>query len=156
MRHAILFSVLLLTAACAKQQVGLPSSTGNRTSSGSNVVGASSSRAAVDGFLAAVKTADLQAMSSLWGNDKGLARDKFDRDALEKRLIIMQCSLQHDRVAFPDESPKLLAQGRRAWSVNLTRKRVTKKATMVTVQGPGGRWFLEDVPNITELRELCD
>jgi hypothetical protein len=40
--------------------------------------------------------------------------------------------------------------------VNLTRKRVTKKATMVTVQGPGARWFVENVPNIGDLREFCD
>jgi hypothetical protein len=156
-RHAILIMVLVLTAACAKQQVTpTASGGGTRTSSGSgSAVGASTSRAAVEGFLSAVKTADLQAMSSLWGNDKTLARDKMSRDELEKRLVIMQCSLQHDRSTFVDDAPQMRAGGRRVWSVNLTRKRVTKKANMVTVQGPAGRWYVEDVPNIMELKELC-
>lgn len=155
MRHAILVTVLLLTAACAQQQVSSPSPGASRGSSGGSAVGASSSRAAVEGFLAAVKDADLQRMATLWGNDKGPARDRIARDEFEKRLVIMQCSLQHDRSAFTQDGPQLRAQGRQAWGVTLTRKRVSKKATMVTVQGPAGRWFVEDVPNIGELRELC-
>src|SRR4051812_48548394 len=62
----------------------------------SSAGGADSPRAAVDGFLAAVKKQDLQAMSMIWGTEKGLARDQMSRDELEKRLVIMQCSLNHD------------------------------------------------------------
>ena len=35
-------------------------------------------------------------MSMIWGTEKGLARDQMSREELEKRLVIMQCSLNHD------------------------------------------------------------
>ena len=162
MRHAILIATLFMAAACAGQPVNTaptPSSTSSSTASRStapgNVVGASSSRAAVESFLAAVKTADLQTMSALWGNAKGPAREKFSRDELEKRLVIMQCSLQHDRWNFVEAAPRPQTGGRHAWQVSLSRKRTTVKGTMITVQGPEGRWFLEDVPDIAGLKELC-
>jgi hypothetical protein len=158
-RHAILIATLVVAGGCAGQSVSsapTPAS-GNtgRASTPGNQVGASSSRAAIEGFLAAVKVADLQGMSALWGNERGPARDKFSREELEKRLVIMQCSLQHDRWNFIDDAPRPQTGGRHAWSVNFNRKRVTAKGTMITVQGPGGRWFLEDVPDIGGLKALC-
>ena len=161
MRHAILIGTLFLAAACAGQPVNTgpapspTSSSASRPAAPGNVVGATSSRAAVEGFLAAVKSADLQTMSALWGNASGPAREKFSRDELEKRLVIMQCSLQHDRWNFIESTPRPQTGGRHAWQVSFNRKRTTAKGTMITVQGPGGRWFLEDVPDIAGLKELC-
>jgi hypothetical protein len=158
-RHAILIAALLFTAGCAKQAVSSPPETGARpgtSSSNTNVVGAASSRAAVEGFLAAAKRADLQAMSSLWGNDRSLVRDRLTRDELEKRLVVIQCHLQHDRWSFADDAPLPQLRGRLAWTVSLTRMRVTAKATVATVQGPDGRWFVEDVPDLmTALKDFC-
>lgn len=162
MRHAILIATLFVAAGCAGQPVNTAptatSGTSGRASTAGNLVGASTSRGAVEGFLAAVKVADLQAMSSLWGNAKELARDnpRITRDELEKRLVIMQCSLQHDRWNFIEAGPRPQTGGRHAWSVNFNRKRVNAKGTLITVQGPSGRWFLEDVPDInTALKGLC-
>jgi hypothetical protein len=156
-RHAFLIATLFVAAGCAGKPVNTAPTSGNsaRGTAPGNLVGAATSRGAVEGFLAAVKLADLQGMSALWGNEKGLARDKFSRDELEKRLVIMQCSLNHDRWSFVDEAPRPQTGGRHAWSVSLAKKRVTAKGTMITVQGPGGRWFLEDVPDIAGLKALC-
>lgn len=159
MRHAILIAVLFVAAGCARQPVNTaPASTSRnsgRTATAGNLTGASTSRGAVEGFLAAVKVADLQGMSALWGNDRGPAREKFSRDELEKRLVIMQCSLQHDKWNFIEDAPRPQTGGRHAWAVNFNRKRTTAKGTLITVQGPGGRWYLEDVPDIAGLKTLC-
>ncbi len=143
MRRAILFAATFVMMACAKQPIN---------SGGS--VGAGSSRAAVEGFMAAVKATDLQAMSTIWGNEKGPGRNQFKRDELEKRLIVMQCLLQHDRFTFLDDTPQLQTGGRQAWPIQITRRRVTAKTKLTTVRGPGGRWFLSDA-DLAPLRDLC-
>jgi len=155
-RHAMVFSVLLLTAACASQQVTPTSSGGGTSTSRANVIGAETSKALVEGFLSAAKAADLQRMSTLWGNDKGLAREnpKITRDAFEKRLVIMQCLLQHDRWNFAESTPRLQTGGRQAWRVTLTKNKVSSTTTILTVAGPNGRWLLEDV-DVTKLQANC-
>ena len=140
MRRAILFAATFVMMACAKRPV--------------NTVGSGSSRAAVESFMLAVKAADLQAMSTIWGNEKGPGRDQFKRDELEKRLIIMQCLLQHDRYTFLRETPQLQTKNHQAWPIQITKRRVTAKTTLTTVLGPGGRWFLSDA-DLTPLRDLC-
>lgn len=143
MRRAILFAATFVMMACAKQPINAGGS-----------VGAGSSRAAVETFMAAVKATDLQAMSTIWGNEKGPGRDQFKRDELEKRLIVMQCLLQHDRYAFQDDTPQLQTGGRQSWPLQITRKRVTARTKLTTVRGPGGRWFLTDA-DLAPLRDLC-
>lgn len=151
MRRAILFAATFVMMACSKQPVN---TTPGRGGAVSNNVGAGSSRAAVDGFMTAVKAADLQAMSTIWGNEKGPGRDQFKRDELEKRLVIMQCLLQHDRYTFLDDTPQLQTGGRQGWPLQLTRKRVTAKTKLTTVRGPNGRWFLADA-DLAPLRDFC-
>jgi hypothetical protein len=153
-RHAILISALFLTAACAKQQITPTSGGGSGTSSGSSAVGAGSSRAAVENFLDAAKDADLQRMGTLWGDEKSLARDRFSRDEYEKRLVILQCLLQHDKWSFTETTPRLQAGGRQVWPVKLERKKVTANTTITTARGPNGRWFLADA-DATKLQALC-
>lgn len=154
-RHAILVAAVFIMSACASKQASEPMSSGTRSSgTATNTVGAGSSRAAAESFMTAVKAADLQAMSTIWGNEKGPGRDQFKRDELEKRLIIMQCLLQHDRWSILDDTPRLQTGGRQAWPISLTRKRATAKTSLTTVMGPKGRWFLTDV-DLAPLREFC-
>lgn len=148
MRKGILVAATFVMMACAKQPVNTSSS----GSGGGNTVGAGSSRAAVEQFMSAVKQADLQAMSTIWGNEKGPGRDQFKRDELEKRLVIMQCRMQHDRFVFLDDTPSLQAGGKQVWPVQLTRKRVNAKVSLTTVLGPRGRWFLN---NADPLPDFC-
>ncbi len=148
MRQAMLVAATFVMMACARQ----PVSTSPTGSSAGNVVGAGSSKAAVDQFMTAVKQADLQAKSTIWGNAKGPGRDQFKRDELEKRLVIMQCRMQHDRYVFLDETPSLKAGGSQVWPMRLTRKRVNANVSVTTVRGPNGRWFLE---NAEPLPDFC-
>lgn len=116
--------------------------------------GADSPRAAVDGFLAAVKKQDLQAMSMIWGTEKGLARDQMSRDELEKRLVIMQCSLNHDNwkiVAGLDGTTRVNEQDFR---VELQQKNMKEQTMVTTMKGASGRWYVSNA-DITKLTSFC-
>jgi hypothetical protein len=119
-----------------------------------DAVGAVSGKAAVEGFLKAVKAQDLQTMSAVWGTTKGAARDQMKREDLEKRLIIMQCTLTHDRWAFIEDRPRLQTGGRQEFQIELFQAQRSAKTSILTVSGPGGRWFVEDI-NLLPLKEFC-
>jgi len=116
--------------------------------------GAASGLAAVAGFLGAVKAQDLQGMSAVWGNAKGLARDQMKRDELEKRLVIMQCLLQHDRYEVAPERARLSVGGRQEHQIDLTRGTLTARTKFITLQGADGRWLVEDI-DLLPLKEFC-
>jgi hypothetical protein len=149
---------LLLSSACARQvastDMALPGAAVPSAASAPGAIGAASGRGAVESFLKAVAAQDLQAMSGLWGNGKGLARDQLKREELEKRLIIMQCLMQHDRFRFPEDGPRLQTGGRQEHLVELTKGTAVARTTMITVIGPSGRWLVEDV-DVTKLRDFC-
>lgn len=137
--------LLLAVAAC---------SSATRTTSNGDVqlTGAAAPRLAVEKFLAAVRSQDLQAMATVWGSEKGAARDVVDRSQLEKRELIMQCYLNHDRFSILSEKP-----GRSAAhdvQVSLTKGKITRETTFTTVRGPGDRWYVQDV-QLEPVRDLC-
>lgn len=119
-----------------------------------DAVGAVTGKAAVEGFLKAVKAQDLQTMSAIWGTTKGAARDQMKRDELEKRLIIMQCTLTHEKWAYLEDRPRLQTGGRQEFQLELFQGQRSAKTSIVTVSGPGGRWFVEDI-NLLPLKEFC-
>ena len=119
-----------------------------------DAIGAVTGKAAVEGFLAAVKAQDLQTMSAIWGTTKGAARDQMKRDDLEKRLIIMQCTLTHDKWAFLEDRPRLQMGGRQEFQLELFQAQRRAKTSILTVSGPGGRWFVEDI-NLLPLTDFC-
>ncbi|HEY7569270.1 MAG TPA: hypothetical protein VH762_16935 [Gemmatimonadaceae bacterium] len=114
--------------------------------------GADRPRRAVELFLAAVNAQDIQAMSVVWGTEKGPARDQLSRTELERREIIMQQCFAHDRYRVVDELPG--ERGTRVLRVEVTRGRTTKVPQFVTIKGPGERWYVEDA-DIAAMRELC-
>ena len=144
-------------SGCTRTAVQSPpvvaNSKGSAAAAG-NVIGAASSRAAVESFMVAVKSSDLQAMSGVWGTRKGPARDLMKREELEKRLVVMQCLLMHDKWQFVEDAPRLQTGGHQQWQIELTRKSSVAKTTVATVPGPGGRWFLEDV-DVLPLKDFC-
>lgn len=148
----------LFTSACARQAVStemsIPGAAAPSAGAAPTAVGAATGRAAVEAFLGAVRAQDLQGMSALWGSAKGLARDQLKRDELEKRLVIMQCLMQHEKFAFVEDRPRLQAGGRQDHMVTLTKGKLSATTTMATVIGPGGRWLVEDV-DVTKLRDFC-
>lgn len=147
MRKSFLMAALLLTVvACATTPTpGVASSPGDGT-------GAAAPRLAVDAFLDAVRTEDLQAMGATWGTVNGPARESIERTELEKRVIILQCFLQHDSYRVLSEVPG--EAGRRVIRVELTRGNDKRQPALYTVQGPGGRWFVENV-EIAAVRDFC-
>ncbi|QJR35472.1 hypothetical protein [Gemmatimonas groenlandica] len=119
-----------------------------------DAVGAVTGKAAVEGFLKAVKAQDLQTMSAIWGTTKGAARDQMKREDLEKRLIIMQCTLTHDRWALLEDRPRLQTGGRQEFQLEFFQGPRSAKTSILTVNGPGGRWFVEDI-NLLPLKDFC-
>ncbi|MBY0492194.1 MAG: hypothetical protein K2R93_20305 [Gemmatimonadaceae bacterium] len=146
-------------SACAKQVVGTTTALPGNAPTPSvgdapSTIGAASAKGAVEAFLVAVNKQDLQGMSGLWGNANGLARDQLKREELEKRLIIIQCLLAHDRYRYVEESPRLSTGGRQNFQVELTKGSNKAIAPFTAVPSKGGRWLVEDV-DVTKLREFC-
>ena len=123
-----------------------------RTGSAPQSIGASSPRAAVDRFLAAVRAQDLQAMSIIWGTANGPARDQMPQDQLEKRELIMQCYLLHDQSRVVRDQPG--ATGKREFLVELTKGPLVRTTTFYAVEGPDDRWFVENV-DLEPVKDLC-
>ena len=144
MRKLVVAALLVTSVAC---RTAAPAA----TTKGGPLPGASSPRAAVDGFLGAVKAQDLQAMSIVWGNTKGPARDAFAREELEKREL-MQCYLGHDSYNVVNEAPG--EAGRRLFRVALSKGKLTRETKVTTVEGPSARWYVEDV-ELAPTQYLC-
>jgi hypothetical protein len=116
------------------------------------MVGGATPKLAVEQFLAAVKAQDLQARSVVVGTSHGPARDNMDREQLEKRLVILQCFFNHDAARVYGETPG--ESGHRVFIAELTRGRQTRTPHFYTVQGPGGRWFVDNM-EIVAVRDFC-
>jgi hypothetical protein len=138
--------LLMLVGAC--RSAGGPSANQQQ----GRAAGAPAPRAAVDGFLGAVRSQDLQAMSNYWGSEKGPARNALSRDVLEKRELVMQCYLTHDRYNVLNELSG--DKGRRVLRVQLMKGQITKETNFTAVQGPDQRWYVEEV-DLSATAELC-
>jgi hypothetical protein len=106
----------------------------------------------VELFLGAVRAQDLQAMSAVWGEPNGLARDLLPRDELEKRELIMQCYLGHDK--FRIVSDASAAGGKRDFQVALTKGSLTRTTTITAVRGPSDRWYVGNA-DLAPVKDLC-
>ena len=117
--------------------------------------GAETPRAAVDGFLKAVRAQDLQAMATIWGTEKGAVRDnpRMSHENLERAELVMQCHLSHDKYRILSEGPG--ERDRHMLRVALTLKSLTRETDFTTIQGTADkRWYVEDV-NLNLTRDLC-
>lgn len=123
-----------------------------RAPTGNQMVGGATPKLAVEQFLAAVKAQDLQAMSVVFGTSHGPARDNMDREQLDKRLVILQCFFNHDAARVYGETSG--ESGHRVFIVELTRGRQTRTPHFYTIQGPGGRWFVDNM-EIVAVRDFC-
>jgi hypothetical protein len=119
---------------------------------GTSLTGAPTARDAATEFMNAVKAQDLQAMATVWGNERGSARDNMDRRELEQRLIIIQGCYEHDRFQVLNESPG--AQGVRLIRVQITRGSRSKTPNFQVVQGPSNRWYVLDA-DFETMRDFC-
>ena len=139
-RIALLF---VLVAAC---------SSGPRPNRDGMMTGAPEARSALDGFLGAIRAQDLQAMSRLWGGEKGLARDRLSRDELEKRELLIMCHMAHDAYDVVSEHPE--QEGRRAFVVRLQRGRESRQTTFKMFRSDAKRWYVEDA-DVAAVADFC-
>lgn len=161
LRKSILLVTLVASAACTKKVVEttISPAPGSATSKQleapiSGQAGAPNARAAVEAFLNAAKAQDLRGMSLVWGNEKGPTAERIKRDELEKRLIVMQCLLTHDKWEFAEDRARLVTGGRQEYMVSLHQKQLNGQSKFTTVAGPGGRWFVEDL-TLDGLKDFC-
>jgi len=136
-------AALLLLTACA---------TGTRTASNGTPTGAAAPQLAVQEFLKAVNAKDIQAMSSVFGTDKGPARETMDRTELEKRLVILACYFNHDTNRILGEASG--TGGHREVRVELNKGNMSRQTTFYAIQGPGRRWYVDNM-DIAAVRDFC-
>ena len=91
-------------------------------------------------------------MGAIWGTTNGAARDQMDRAYIEKTELIMVCYLKHDRYEIAGDAPN--PGGTRSVVVNLTFRDLTRASNFSVVQGPGRRWYVENV-DLKPLQEFC-
>jgi len=114
---------------------------------GTSQTGAPSPRGAVEGYLAAVRAQDLQALGAMWGDSRGSARGFVDREQFDRRVFLLQCITSHDRyriLAGPVERADTMM-----FEVELTKGDKTARTTAKTIQGPAARWYvniMEPIP----------
>jgi len=135
---------LLLLAAC---------STGTQTAANSGqLTGAATPQLAVEQFLTSVNVKDIQAMSTVFGTNKGPARETMDRTELEKRLIILACYFTHDSARILGEDRG--TAGHRELRVEVKKGNMTRETTFYAIQGPGRRWYVDNM-DIASVRDFC-
>jgi hypothetical protein len=120
--------------------------------SGAGLTGAASPKAAVNEFLTAVNAQDIQAMSVIFGNNKGPSRDNMDRSELEKRLIILQCYFSSDKFRIVDEFPG--ENGHRIVTTELMKGSNTRTPKFYAIQGPSNRYYIDNM-EIAAVRDFC-
>ncbi len=157
----ILIALLLFTA-CSRAATTTTTSTGPVGATpapapapspvNSNVTGGASPRTAVEAFLTAVRAQDIQAMSVIFGTNRGPARDNMDRDELEKRLVILQCYFNHDKFRILRDLPG--DAGHRIVVAEVTRGTNVRTPSFYTIAGPGGRFYVDNM-EIAAVRDFC-
>lgn len=143
------------TTTTTKSPVGAPTSppaTSEPPRAASQGTGAATPRLAVEQFLNAVRAQDIQAMSGIFGTNRGPARDNMNRGELEKRLIILQCYFSHDKFRILGESPG--DGGHRVIATELTRGINTRSPRFYAIQGPGSRYYIDNM-EIAAVRDFC-
>ncbi|MDQ6612318.1 MAG: hypothetical protein M3Y64_07790, partial [Gemmatimonadota bacterium] len=152
MRKILIAVAVLLVAACSSNP--RPGTTVSHQSGTGATSGAPTAKAAVEAFMAAVKGQDLQRMSMLWGTEKGLARDQMSRDDLEKRLVVMQCTMTHDSWMFTGKPTLLRSSYEQDFEIELHQKNFKAQTTVTTVKGAGERWYVKNV-DLVPLNQFC-
>jgi hypothetical protein len=135
---------LLFLAACSTATQTIPNN--------GQLTGAATPQLAVDQFLVAVRNRDLQAMSTVFGTNKGPARETMDRTELEKREIILACYFNNDSYRTLGEQSG--QDNHREVRVEIRRGSLSRQTTFYAVKGPGDRWYIDNM-DIASVRDFC-
>ena len=146
-----LIGALVLLAAC-KSSPPAVSPAPRQAPAATTAAGSLDARAAVLAFLGAVKDQDLQRIGAVWGTKDGSVRETgMSREELERRELVMLCYLRHDRARVISDAPA--PDNHRVFAVEISRGGLTRSTNFYAVQGPHGRWYVENV-DIEPLQEL--
>ena len=135
MRHLLLMLVLL--GACRPR--------------GGSENGAATARGAVEAFMTSARTQDLQAMASVWGNDRGPARDQWPERELEMRTMALMCYFNHESYRVLSETQ---GESQRSIVVEMRKGTMQAQVNFTTVRGPAGRWYVQVAP-VEGLTRFC-
>ena len=138
----------LLQAASRTSTTEMPTTRG-----GGTVAAASGARPALDAFLAAIRSKDLQALGANWGDKDGPIRDskRISRDELEKRELLLMCYFSHDSYTVVDD--QAVAGGERKLTVKLTKGTLSRTTDFLLASAPE-RWYVRS-GNVEPVRDLC-
>jgi len=138
----------LLLAACTTRATVTPTTTS--TVGGTTPTGA---RPALDAFLAAIRSKDLQALGANWGDKDGPIRDskRISRDELEKRELLLMCYFSHDSYTVLNDEGA--AGGERKLTVRLTKGTLSRTTDFLLASAPD-RWYVRS-GNVEPVRDLC-
>jgi hypothetical protein len=136
---------LLLIVACTTRTTVTPVTVGT---------GATGPRAALDAFLSAIRSKDLQQLGAVWGDKDGAIRDskRISRDELEQRELLLMCYFSHESFKVLSDAPAV--QGERVMSVSLTKGTMTRTTNFYLVSG-SDRWYVRSA-DIEPVRDLCN
>ncbi|MGH7617191.1 MAG: hypothetical protein ACREPM_08195 [Gemmatimonadaceae bacterium] len=148
----LIMSLVLVGAGACHSSPPPGSTTGPSPVASGAQTGAADAVSAVRAFLAAAKEPDLQAMSVLFGDDRGPAREGLPRDELEKRELIMVRCLRHDTYDIAADAPA--PGGARALVVKLSYKDVSRSSNFEVVMGPSNRWYVQKF-DLVALNDIC-
>ena len=140
MRTSVSLSLTLLVAAACRT---VPATSMSGALSAAGAVGAVTPTRAVEMMLAAATLQDIQAISAVWGDEKGMTRDRIGRDELEKRTLIMICVLRHEKETIG--APQQLPGNRYLIPVELTQRGKAGSTTFTVSRMADGRWVVSDV-----------
>jgi hypothetical protein len=120
---------------------------------GTNPTGAATPRAALEQFLAAAKSQDVQAFARIWGSVNGPIIATLPRDEIEQRSVILFCYLQHDSLRITRELAA--SGGERLVTADLRYKTVMRSADFITTRGkPNNLWYVKQFEPTT-LNDIC-
>jgi hypothetical protein len=105
--------------------------------------GAPTARGAVERFLAAVRSQDLQAMSLVWGSKAGPARQTLAREELEKREVVLAQCLANDSASFLDENSA--PDGDRQVRFVIHHGNTIRTPAFSVEEGPLSRWYVREI-----------
>jgi len=137
----------LLLAACSTRSTEIPVTTGATSAVSSGA------RPALDAFLSAIRSKDLQALGANWGDKDGPIRDskRISRDELEKRELLLMCYFNHDSYTVLNDEP--MAGGERKMTVRLTKGTLSRTTDFLVTSAPD-RWYVR-TGSVEPVRDLC-
>lgn len=139
MKRVVLLAMMLVTAGCP-------------THRGAPLTGAPAPRSAVEAFLAAVRAQDIQALTNVWGDERGPVREHLGRDEVDKRSLIMQCYFSHERFRIISDTPTSGTQ--HLFRVELSKGSLTRTTNFTVTRGPSNRWYVENAET-NPVKDLC-